>query len=249
MPGGRRWLLILLLAAASASPREAASPSACQAAAAHPAIAAAGAALQRHPDDLRSQFALADAWSDAGCFNDALQVLQRAAVRHPDDQELKTRLRVANSLVGEAHFFDDIDRANTNAKLKRASFRCTTLSDPEACGEALRLQPGDPVLLVARGDALVRAQRPMDAIADYRRAAALAPDKTEVTRKIDAAEAQLAAAQNDQTVAGNPADAAQLRALATPVPPKATTFKVARAPDGDRPTRRYSNAAPESRSH
>ena len=156
------WIVALLLLSASAWSREAASVSDCQSAAAKPAIATAKAAVDRAPGDLPAHFGLADAWSDAGCFTDAVQVLQAAQAQHPGNKELETRLRVARSLVGEEHYFDTLDRADAEAKLKRDSFRCTTLSDIEACNEAVRLKPGDPVLLTAQADAL-RARRPAEA--------------------------------------------------------------------------------------
>jgi cytochrome c-type biogenesis protein CcmH/NrfG len=140
---------VLLLACAQAWSREAASTAQCQADAAKPPIASVLAKAAQDPGDLGAQFALADAWSDVGCFNDAVSVLQGAVKVHPENAELQTRLRVAKSLVGEEHFFDDLDRADTQAKLKRAVFRCENLSDPDACGEALRIKPDDPEVLAA----------------------------------------------------------------------------------------------------
>jgi hypothetical protein len=149
MATSRILALLLVLACAPAWSREAASTSECQAAAAKPAMAGALAKAARDPGDLRAQFALADAWSDAGCFNDAVTVLQSAATAHPENAELQTRLRVAKSLVGEEHFFDDLDRADSEARLKRAVFRCENLSDLEACRDALRVKPDDPAVLAA----------------------------------------------------------------------------------------------------
>jgi len=77
------------------------------------------------------------------------------------------------------------------AALKRDSARCRGLADVDACYDAIRWNPGDPALLVALGDALERAQRPVDAIRNYRRAAALAPDTRGLAAKISAAEAKL----------------------------------------------------------
>ena len=77
------------------------------------------------------------------------------------------------------------------ATLKRAAARCRAQGDLDACYDAIRWSPGDPALLVALGDALERAQRPADAIRNYRRAAALAPDTRGLAAKISAAEAKL----------------------------------------------------------
>jgi tetratricopeptide (TPR) repeat protein len=233
--------------------REAASPVSCQAAATKPTIANAKAALDSSPGDLRANFKLADAWSDAGCFNDALQVLQNAKSKHPENEELETRLRVARSLVGEEHFFDNLDRANDEAKFKRDIFRCSTLSDLEACSDAVRLKSDDPAVLIAQGDALIREKRPADALSRYRRAAALAPNQPDVATKITAVEAQLAAAQLAATQP-NPAPTTDSGAIEPPQT-AATPTRHNAAPElrvassNAAPTRRYSNAAPEARTH
>jgi hypothetical protein len=74
--------------------------------------------------------------------------------------------------------------------LARDSARCRTQADLNACYDAIRWSPGDPGLLVALGDALVRSRRPADAIRYYRRAAVLAPTLEGVAAKIAAAEAK-----------------------------------------------------------
>ncbi|HWJ35382.1 MAG TPA: hypothetical protein VNR70_08945 [Steroidobacteraceae bacterium] len=76
-------------------------------------------------------------------------------------------------------------------KLERDSLRCETHADLDACNEAIRRNSSDAVLLVAFADALMRAQRPADAIVQYRRAAALAPKMAGIAAKITAAEARL----------------------------------------------------------
>jgi cytochrome c-type biogenesis protein CcmH/NrfG len=120
--------------------------------------------------------------------------------------------REAESLSGNA----------AAATLTRDSARCRAQSDLNACYDAIRWNPSDPALLVALADALVRAKRPVDAIRNYRRAAALAPNMPGVAAKISAAEAKL----SSRRAPGKPA--------------------------GDRASvngKRYSNAAPEAQSH
>jgi len=75
--------------------------------------------------------------------------------------------------------------------LARDSVRCRTNADVEACYDAIRWNPGDPALLVALGDALVRAHRLQDADRNYRRALALAPNMRGVAAKISEVEARL----------------------------------------------------------
>jgi cytochrome c-type biogenesis protein CcmH/NrfG len=53
----------------------------------------------------------------------------------------------------------------------------------DACDDAIRWNPRDPALLVAMGDAQMRAKRAADAARAYRRAAALAPDIRASNRK------------------------------------------------------------------
>jgi hypothetical protein len=76
--------------------------------------------------------------------------------------------------------------------LKRDTARCNK-HDVDACYDAIRWSPSDPALLMALGDALLRAQRPADAIRYYRRAGALAPNLRGLSAKISAAEAKFAA--------------------------------------------------------
>jgi hypothetical protein len=258
--------LACLCLCAAAGAREAASPSTCQTAGTQPPISSAKATMDQSPTDLQPRFALADAWSDAGCFSDAVQVLQAAQASHSGNKELQTRLRVAKSLVGEEHFFDNIDRANADAKLKRQTFRCSTLADLDACTEALNLKPDDPALLVAQGDAFLHAKRPADAIGRYRLAAVLAPNQHDVSAKISAAEAQLPSGPQHAAAPGNTPAA---RAGNTPAPGNSTqvsrgaaqaagnaaarkpppTLQVASTASNEPAPRRYSNAAPETRSH
>jgi Flp pilus assembly protein TadD len=231
MATSRAWPLLLTFTAAAAWSREAATPSQCQAAASQPPIATALAKVARNPDDLRSQVALADAWSDAGCFNDAVNVLQSAAGSHPDIPELQTRLRVAKSLVGEEHFFEDLDRADAQAKLKRDAFRCDNLGDLDACSEAARLKPDDPARLTALGDALLRAKRPADALQRYTRVETLAGGSQALAEKIRLAESELPPGSASEAASGQSASPRIARAEPKPAP------------------RRYSNVSPDAQSH
>lgn len=107
------------------------------------------------------------------------------------------------------------------AALKRDTARCRSQADVGACYDAIRRNPSDPALLVALADALVRAQRPADAIRNYRRAAELAPNMPGVAAKISAVEAKMSSRR------ARPGDRA----------------------DGGAAGKRYSNAAPETQSH
>jgi Flp pilus assembly protein TadD len=108
----------------------------------------------------------------------------------------------------------------TAATLKRDTTRCRAYSDIDACYNAVRWNPGDPALLVALGDALLRAKRPADALRNYHRAAALAPNMHGLAAKISAAEAKLTPKRAPASAANKPAT-----------------------------VKHYSNAAPETQSH
>ena len=112
------------------------------------------------------------------------------------------------------------DKAVAEA-LKRDTARCRAQADVGACYDAIRRNPGDAALLVALADALVRAQRPADAIRNYRRAAALEPNMPGLAAKISAVEAKLSSrrARPGNSAAGGTAG------------------------------KHYSNAAPETQSH
>jgi hypothetical protein len=196
-------LIVLTLAAGNSWSREAATPVECKALAALPPLSSA-IAKGHDVKDVRAQMALADAWSDAGCYSEAVAQLQSAVSANPGVPELQTRLRVANSLVGEERFFDDLDRADRQAKIKRDTFRCSSLADLDACNEAVRLQPDVPELQIALGDGLMRSNRPLEALQQYRRAQSAAADKQALLQKIHAAEEQLSAASAEaNSTAGN----------------------------------------------
>ena len=94
----------------------------------------------------------------------------------------------------------------------------------DACYDAIRRNPSDPSLLSALGDALLRANRPVDALRTYQRVASLAPSTPGIAAKISTVQAKLSAKRTP----GNP-----------PL----------RAASADAAGKRYSNAAPETQSH
>jgi cytochrome c-type biogenesis protein CcmH/NrfG len=109
--------------------------------------------------------------------------------------------------------------------IKRDFESCRAHANIDACYDALRWKPSDPALLVALGDAQLRAQRAPDAIRAYKRAAEIAPNTPGLAAKISAIEAKL----SSKHAAGNGA--------AHGVPVHADAGK------------HFSNAAPESQSH
>jgi hypothetical protein len=92
------------------------------------------------------------------------------------------------------------------ATLNANSRRCRA-GEIDACYDAIRYRPSDPLLLSALGDALVRAHRPADALRTYQRVAILAPDMPGVSAKIRALEAKLSAKQASGSGSTHAADA------------------------------------------
>ncbi|MGO9949531.1 MAG: hypothetical protein ACLPWG_22120 [Steroidobacteraceae bacterium] len=77
----------------------------------------------------------------------------------------------------------------------------------DACYDAIRYRPSDPSLLSALADALLRANRPADALRAYQRVAILAPNMPGVVAKISALEAKLFAKQASGSGSTHAADA------------------------------------------
>lgn len=91
--------------------------------------------------------------------------------------------------------------ASASDAQKRDYANCRAHGDLETCYDALRRDPGDPALLIALGNALTRAERPVDALRAYKRAAALAPSTPGLGSKISATEAKLSAKHTAPRVA------------------------------------------------
>ena len=126
-------------------------------------------------------------------------------------------------IPGESASASD-DRFATAERARYAAL-CHARKDLDSCSDAVRWNPGDPALIAALADALVRAGRVPEALRDYRRAESLEPDMRGLDAKIKATEARLNQRNKPRKV---PAD----RATADAASP-----------------RRYTNADPETQSH
>ena len=118
------------------------------------------------------------------------------------------------------------NKAAASAAIARDSESCRSHANIDACYDAIRWNPNDPALLVALADAFVVAKRPADALRNYKRAAALAPQMPGLAAKMTAVEAKKAAKPR----------------VSRSVPAEPRSASTAASP-------RYSNAAPESQSH
>lgn len=189
------------------------------------------AAVEHDPEEPGPRMRLADALVDQGCYQEAAEVLEAAQALHPRDIELSAKLRAVRSLVTEQTYIEGLTQAAEGAKLARNQLRCTRLADITACEDALKSKPDEVTLWVAKGDALLQANRVADAAAAYHRASQLKPGDEAVKTKLSAAEALQAKLQPAAPAAEPPAVASNTapRPKAAKRPPAASATTVAAA--------------------
>jgi hypothetical protein len=159
-----------------------------------PGVTAARAALEAAPTSLPARFRLADALTEANCYPEAVRALEEGEPLHPRNSDLATKLRTTRSLVSEQSYFAGLEEAEVAARVSRNLLRCTRLDDLNACDEALKLKPADPQNLVAKGDALLQANKPAEAELVYRRAKDLAPTDAKAASQLAVAQTRRAEA-------------------------------------------------------
>ena len=213
----------------------------CQSGKHSDAVVDAQSAMDHNPDDLGPRMRLADALVDQGCYQEAVEILETASEIFPRNAELNGKLRDVRSLVTEQTYIEGLTQAAEGAKLARNQLRCTKLGDVAACEDALRSKPDDVQVLLAKGDALMQANRPAEAETAYRHLAQLKPGDESVRTKLASAEALVAKNQ-------------------PPAPPRVTATntvslrapKVAKKPAvvaANRPSSPVSNAQPNGGQH
>ena len=185
---------LLLAVAAAAAPARAHDDGPACAGAPTPAIVAARAALARTPSALDTRFALADALVESNCYEAAVHALEEGEALHPGNSSLQAKLRTTRSMVSEQGYFAGLEQAEVAARVSRNLLRCSRLGDLTACDEALKLKPDDVEILVAKGDAQLKASKPADAEQTYLRAKQLAPENARVGAQLAAAHTQRVAA-------------------------------------------------------
>jgi tetratricopeptide (TPR) repeat protein len=162
----------------------------CQADLAVPAILEPNAALERNPERLDPRMRLAAALMERGCYRDVVAVLEPGAQLHPQVDELKLLLRDARSLLEEERYFEGLEEAEAAAKLKRNLLRCRELDDVAACNAALREQPGDPALLIAKAEAQHATSGLAPALETYHEVLALFPDHAGASARLRALQSE-----------------------------------------------------------
>ena len=153
------------------------------------AVADAKSATERSPDDLGPRMRLADALVDQGCYQEAVAILESAQEDFPRNSELSGKLRDVRSLVTEQTYIEGLTQAAESAKFSRNLLRCTKLGDVTACEDALHSKPDDVPLLLAKGDALMQANRIADAVTAYQHVSQLKPNDEAIKGKLANAEA------------------------------------------------------------
>jgi tetratricopeptide (TPR) repeat protein len=153
-------------------------------------IAARKTALQRSPTLLGTRIELANLLEKAGCYDEAVHLLEEGQKYNPFNPTLRFRLRRARNMVKEEHHLEGGDQSEAGARLNRKMERCTREGEVAACDEVLSQQPNNTKILIAKGDAMVKEQRPAEAWKAYIRASELAPNDTALTGKLQALRSQ-----------------------------------------------------------
>jgi tetratricopeptide (TPR) repeat protein len=183
--------LLLLTLLASSRVAVAASESTCvNGGQQNPDIAAGKTALQRSPTQLGKRMELANLLEKAGCYDEAVHLLEEGQKYNPYSPALLFGLRRARNMVKEEHYLGGIDQAEASPRLIRKMERCMREREVAACDEILSQQPNNTKILIAKGDALVEAHRPAEASKAYIRASELAPNNTALTGKLQALQSQ-----------------------------------------------------------
>jgi len=125
----------------------------------NPDIAAGETALQRSPTQLGKRMEVAKLLEKAGCYDEAVRLLEQGQKYNPFNPALLFSLRRARNMVKKEHFLEGIDQAEAGARLNR------------------KLQ------------ALQSQRRAHEALAPLRQAKALEPELPDIDRQIKAAEA------------------------------------------------------------
>jgi tetratricopeptide (TPR) repeat protein len=144
-------------------------------------------------DSLRMVESLADAMVERKQHRKATVLLEAALRRFPGNASLTNRLSVARSYAEESEAIAARDRArNASPQAEEIAasmtrIRCTRLSGDAglaACDAALAREPGDPMLLSARGDLLAADGRIEEAIGVFGTVLRARPDDVIARQKI-----------------------------------------------------------------
>lgn len=153
-------------------------------------LAAARAELQASPDALAVRLKVSDLLLNAGCYHEAVDLLETGERQHPHNPDLQNRLTHARSMLREKIYFEGMDQVAASAQQRRQLFRCMQLGDIQACDEAQAAAPGNAEIAMAKGDALQAANRIDDAIAAYSHAVTVVPGNALLNSKLQSAQSR-----------------------------------------------------------
>jgi Flp pilus assembly protein TadD len=156
----------------------------------NPDIAARKAVLQRSPTLLGTRLEMAKLLEKAGCYDEAVHLLEEGKKYNPYNPTLLYSLRRARDGAKEERDLEGIHQAEASTRLNKEMERCTSEQEVAACDEVLSQQPNNTKILIAKGDALMKAHRPAEAWKAYIRASELAPNNTALTGKLQALRSQ-----------------------------------------------------------
>jgi tetratricopeptide (TPR) repeat protein len=155
-----------------------------------PDLIAARAALQHSPDLVAKRLALVDLLLKAECYDDAVHVLEDGQQLAPRNTTLQNRLTQARSMLREQAYFAGLDDAEASARLSRSAIRCTKLGEISACDELLARQPSNVEAILAKGDALTKANKINEAMALYAHANETLPGNALIGGRLETLQSQ-----------------------------------------------------------
>jgi len=160
------------------------------------AIPACRQALQTDPQAVDVLVAYADILLDLGRPDEAVDLLETSLGSNPTNST--ARLKLSNAREAVAGLVEDTG-PSSRAVEQLSVLRCKTRTGEaalDACSSALKNQPNDVDLLVAKGDALMLLNRPSEATQTYQLALAQDAANTVIQDKLETARAELTQVDN-----------------------------------------------------
>jgi hypothetical protein len=110
---------LLTLPATTSLAHDGSDPTCVQGGRQNPDIVARRAALKKTPTMLGKRMELAKLLQKAGCYDDAMHLLEDGQKYNPLSPILLLSLRRARNLAGEEHYLEGVERAEATARLNK----------------------------------------------------------------------------------------------------------------------------------
>jgi tetratricopeptide (TPR) repeat protein len=161
------------------------------------AVEACEQVLVSSPDDIELHLRLGDLLLTLKRYKEASATLKRAQNLFPDNQKIKHKLEMADSLQKEHQWLgkqsygkpDNIVISSQKGQMELDRIRCTRLKGARglsSCEEALKMMPNDPTLHHSRGNILLEMGLVDEAKEAFMSALKLDPTNKEYTLKVAA---------------------------------------------------------------